>query len=126
MKRFLLIPLAALALVGCNAQAQQDLTVAATFICSSNATLISSGLTLNANETAAVNSVANACAATAQGTNLTSATVVAAIFAGAVTLQQSGILNNLKLKALAPGERLALRKLPIDQAKVDWFLEHNR
>jgi len=126
MKALLVIPFIAIAAAGCNAQAQADATAVAEYICTSAQTMQASGLVLNQAQTTSLNSIVNACNVTAGGSNLTQATAVAAIFAGLVTLQQGGLLNGIKMKALANDQVLALRKLPIDQGKLDWFLAHDQ
>jgi hypothetical protein len=130
MKKYLTTSLVALGLAGglagCNAQAQADATAVAEYICTSAQTLQASGLALNAPQTTALNSVINACNATAGGSNLTQPTAVAALFAGLVTLQQGGLLSGVKMKALAPEQLTALQRSgQLPSATVDWIVEHD-
>jgi hypothetical protein len=127
----LAIPLIAIGigLAACNATAQADATVVAEAICSGAAQEQASGLVLNKTETTAVNAVVAGCNATAQGTNLSSATAVAAIFSGLVTLQQGGLLTQIKMKALAPEEVATLVKYGrtrLSDHDIDWLVSHAR
>jgi len=128
MRKYLILALVAFG-VGASAfsceQAQTDATVVAEGICQGATQAQASGLVLNANGTAAINSLIAACAQTAGGTNLTQATAVAAIFASAVTLQQSGVLNNIKFKAMAPDELAALKRTRLlSDDQVNWIVKH--
>ena len=126
MRKFLAVSLIALSLAGCNAQAAADATAVAEYICTSAQAMSASGLVLSDKQTTALNSVINACNATAGGSNLTQASAVAALFAGLVTLQQGGLLNGIKMKALAPADMaLVQHKYALHQSDVDWIIAHD-
>jgi uncharacterized protein YcfL len=126
MRKFLVVSLLGLTLAGCNAQAQADATAVAEYVCTTAQALSASGLVLSDKQTTALNSVINACNVTAGGSNLTQASAVAAIFAGLVTLQQGGLLNGIKMKALSPTDiALIQHKYALPQSTVDWIITHD-
>ena len=117
-----IITLAALAfasipLAGCNNPLANSPTAIATAedICAAVAVEQSSGLKLNAAQTTAVNGLINSCALTSQGANLSSGALMVTFFSEAVALQNSGLLSNLKLTALAPEQ-----KQKLDRIELDW------
>lgn len=129
MRKYLIVSLVSLG-VGLSAfscaNVQADATAVAIYTCSSAQTLAASGLALNNAQTTALNSLINACNVTAGGTNLTSATAVAGLFAGLVTLQQGGLLTGIKMKALAPSDMaLVQHNYALPQSTVDWIVKHD-
>jgi hypothetical protein len=129
MTKYLTLPLLALGIslsaYSCE-QAQSDATPVAEYICTTAQALQVSGLELNKPQTTALNSIINACAITAGGSNLTSASAVAAIFAGLVTLQQGGLLSGIKMKALAKADVALLQhRYALPQSTVDYIISHD-
>ncbi len=104
MFKYALLAAAGACLVGCNAS-QTAVTAA---ICTDVATLQSSTLKLNTNETTALNAVMSTCASTAGGTTFNNATVALALINDAILLQSSGLFSNVHITAQAPEQRQAL------------------
>lgn len=116
-KIFLSIPLALvgmLGLSGCDSTSQVAITSA---ICADASTLQASGLALNKPQTTALQAIVTACASTAGGTAFNNATVALAIIQDAILLQSSGMLKDIHITALAPAQKLAVKKIDLDIAK---------
>ena len=96
---------------GCSGM---DTTVTSA-ICTDIGAVQASGLSLNKNQQLALTGLVQSCAATAGGTQFNNATLVAAMINDAILLQSSGLLTNVKLKALAPEQAQKLQSL-----KVKW------
>jgi hypothetical protein len=101
--------LGALALDGCNTSS----TAVTASICSDAATLQTSNVKLNANQTLALNGIMSACASTAGGTVFNNATVALAIIQLAIQLQGSGLLSNVHITAEAPAEQRVLERIKL-------------
>lgn len=107
---------AAAALTGCDSTSQTAITSA---ICTDAATLQSSGLALNQNETTALQGIVTACASTAGGTQFNNATVALAIINDAILLQSSGLLKDIHITAeVTAPQRIAIKKIDLDYAKA--------
>ena len=110
-----LATLSALPLVGCDSTSQTAITSA---ICTDASTLQASGLKLNAPQTTALQGIVTACASTAGGTSFNNATIALAIIQDAILLQSSGMLKDIHITALAPAQKLAVKKIDLDYAKA--------
>lgn len=99
-------------LAGCNAGS--NVTSLTSAICTDAAAVAASPLALNANEKLALQGLLNGCSQTAQGTVVNDLTILNAIIADAVLLQQSGLLQDVKLLAeVSPAQARPLQHLRI-------------
>jgi hypothetical protein len=80
-------------------------------------TLQASGPALNKTETTALKGVVTTCANTAGGTVFNNATGALALINAAILLQSSGLLKDIHITALAPAQKLAVKKIDLDIAK---------
>ena len=101
-------------LTGCDTS-QTAITSA---ICTDALTLQQSGLALNKTEQTGLQGIITSCNATAGGTVFNNATVALAIINDAILLQSSGLLKDVHITALAPAQKLAVKKLDLDYAKA--------
>lgn len=109
----------AAALTGCDSSSQVAITSA---ICTDAATLQSSGLALNKNESTALQGVITSCNSTAGGTQFNNATIALAIINDAILLQSSGLLKDIHITAeVTAPQRLAIKKIDMDFAKAKKF-----
>lgn len=104
----------AASLTGCDSTTQIAITSA---ICTDAVTLQSSGLALNKPETTALQGIVSTCANTAGGTTFNNATIALALINDAILLQSSGLLKDIHITALAPAQKLAVKKIDLDIAK---------
>lgn len=102
-------------LTGCDSTSQTAITSA---ICTDAATLQASGFALNKTQTTGLQGILTACAATAGGTSFNNATVALAIIQDAILLQSSGLLKDIHITAQAPEQKLAVKKIDMDYAKL--------
>ena len=109
-----LAAVAAAALAGCDNTSQVAITSA---ICADAATLQASSIALNKSEQTGLQGVITGCNATAGGTQFSNATVALAIINDAILLQSSGLLKDIHITALAPAQKLAVKKIDLDIAK---------
>ena len=101
-------------LTGCDTS-QTAITSA---ICTDALTLQQSGLALNKTEQTGLQGIITSCNATAGGTVFNNATIALAIINDAILLQSSGLLKDVHITALAPAQKLAVKKLDLDYAKA--------
>jgi len=101
-------------LAGCDTS-QTAITSA---ICTDALTLQQSGLALNKTEQTGLQGIITSCNATAGGTVFNNATIALAIINDAILLQSSGLLKDVHITALAPAQKLAVKKLDLDYAKA--------
>jgi len=108
-KLLVLSTLLALSVTACNST-NTSVTAA---ICADAATLSTSTVALNKNQTLALNGIVNTCASTAGGTVFNNATVALALINDALLLQQSGLLSDVHIKAEAPDIQVLLRRIKL-------------
>ena len=108
----------AASLTGCDSTSQVAITSA---ICTDATTLQGSGLALNKNEQTGLQGIITSCNATAGGTSFNNATIALAIINDAILLQSSGLLKDVHITALAPAQKLAVKKIDMDFAKAKAF-----
>ena len=99
----------ALALAGCNNSS--GLASVTSAICADAAVVQSSTLELNKSQKLALNGIIASCATTAGGTSFSQASVALTIINDAIMLQSSGLLTNVKLKAMAPDQALKMERI---------------
>ena len=113
MNKLLIISATVLAsafgLAGCNNSS--GLASVTSAICADAAVVQSSTLELNKSQKLALNGIIASCATTAGGTSFSQASVALTIINDAIMLQSSGLLTNVKLKAMAPDQATPLVKM---------------
>ena len=102
-------------LTGCDTTTAVAVTSA---ICTDASALQSSGLALNKNEATAVQGIITTCASTAGGTLFSNSTVALGLINDAILLQSSGLLKDIHITALAPAQKVAVKKIELDYAKA--------
>jgi hypothetical protein len=121
MKRpMFFISLAAVSALLCGQAAPSSCT-SATVVTSAiciDASALQGAVALNSNQQAVLTGIIATCAATNGGTRFANDTIVKALIADALLLQQSGLLSAVHIKAEAPDAQMTLRKIKAHWAGI--------